>query len=212
MATSTPDYEPSVYAGELPEDPGHILAKGTETAIARINGVNNPELLHAYLEVEIDREARQEVIGAINRRKQELQDCPRCDLPVQDRFITDEPFQIKQQNAFYYSVCMVPTDDGVIAVYHDEPEETGQDTSEGAETPPEPEPEPETEERDDPQSETAKRILDKLRASNEALSLAGLQGWAGTELDLSPDETELAVDTLVNGDYVTKADKGKYEA
>lgn len=204
------EYEPSEFADEFDVDPAYILAKGEEMAIARIRGITDLDLLQAFLKVEADRDARGDVIGAINQRKRELKTCPRgCDAPIHRRFETDEPCQVKHQNAVWHKTCIIPRDDGeLVIVLHDEPEpaDDAGDQGEEADSAGDSE-EPEGKPADRPTGRTPKRIFDKLD-SGQPMTMAGLKGWAGSELGTAPDETEMAVDALVNSGYIEETDDG----
>lgn len=67
-------YKPSEYGDEFDEDPARFLDCGEELAIARIRGIDDPELLTAYVNVEGERQARRDVIALINRRIAAIED------------------------------------------------------------------------------------------------------------------------------------------
>lgn len=237
-------YEPSEYADEFSTDPAKDLSKNTETVVAIVNGTNDFDLLDAYLQVELDRQKRSDVIGAINERKQTVQTCPRgCDAPVMDRFETANGFQIKHQNAIQYKTCvtLAETEAGskkMVVIFHDDPEE--QVSNEPEDSPSEREPPAETEpessddaatepveaesddadaDTDDDSEDTAadepvgqrpKQLYHKMKTVDGSMNLAGIRGWAASELGLSPDETKHVVDSLESGGYIEEIEEGTY--
>lgn len=205
----------------IADEPAAVLAKGAETAIARIKGIDDPDLLDAYLQAEVDRDdPRGDVIGAINQRKTDLRQhagCPRgCDAPVKRRFdlpADDGGVQVKNQNATWHKTCIVPQEDGgVEVVLHGEPDAADAATEAADDAAPEPADQDAAASDDGPTGQSAKHLYDKLSSSDEAMTLASIQGWAGTELGLSPSEAQLAVDTLVNGGYADEIEDAVYTA
>lgn len=233
---SDASYQPSDYADDFSEDPAKILAKNEETVIAVVKGTNDLDLLNAYLDVEASREARQNVIGALNERKQTVSTCPReCDAPVMDRFETREEFQIKHQNAVQHKTCvtLAETESGeeaMIVVFHDEPEpepdpepteeppqeadDEVDDTDTGDEEPAEDDDAEEADDdeliEDEPVGQRPKALFHRMRQEDGTMNLAGIKGWCGNEFGISPDETKHVLDTLVNGDYVEEVEDGIY--
>jgi len=215
-------YEPSEYADEFDVDPASTLAMDAETVVARVACLTERVLLDAHLQVEVDRQARSEVIGALNKRKQELDGCPRgCDDPIIDRLVSTASIEIQHEDTTYHRTCIVPRSikgrEGVELVYHD--------TSETEEPEP-PEPEAETQpkadaesddddddqDEDGPAGQRPKKLYAKMKSTDGTMNLAGIRGWAGSELDLSPDETKNVLDTLENDGYVGQVEDGVYRA
>lgn len=223
QAESDESFEPSEYADEFSVDPARLLAKNEEMVLARIRGTVDPDLLDAYLQIEVDRHSRSDVIGAINKRKQELRECPRgCDSPIVDRLVSTSAVQIEHAVASHHRTCIVPRDIdgqcGLELVYHDttEPQtapspepETASDAeseSDASDT----EQESDDDDRDEPVGQRPKKLYHKMRTTDGTMNKPGIVGWAGTQLGLSPDETEHVLQTLVNGGHVDEVDEGVY--
>lgn len=228
------DYEPSEYADDFNEDPAKILAKRKELLLKIIDGIQSEDLIKAVIEVEADRDSRAEIIGALNKRKQEIKSCPRgCSEPVIDRFQTADEFQIKHQNAVQYKTCIIPKSDGsAVVVFHHEPEpepptdaETdaepaGDEEGEPSEVDDEAAEEPSVDaseamgggddERDAPDLEGhRKSVYDRLDGTG-SMKLAGIKGWAATELDLSPDDVRALLDGLAADGHVEEIEDAVY--
>lgn len=177
-----------------------LLPDDVESAVERVQQVDSETVLDAILELEVGRRSgddRKSIVGAINQRKEEVEEqCPRgCDAPVLDRFETADAFQIKHQNAVQHKTCITLVErlDGgssLVVVFHDEPGPT--------------------EDLGEPMGQSKKRLFHKMKSADGTMNLAGIKGWCSNELDLSPDEARLKIDTLENDGYIEEIDNGVY--